>query len=167
MAEEKEKETVKPEEKPTEAPKVEVSKNETKPEEKPVEAKPVEAKPQPKPVETQKPVEEPKVNDDGQRMAADLQAEKLENAKLQALLAHPQIKRDDIDTLCGATTPEGIKTWADTFAQRIKVGNPIAGQAALSQAAAHQGGVATPASDEYSPSNLYEQARKNARPHTK
>lgn len=166
MAEEKEKETGKPEEKPTGAPKAEAPKNEAKPEEKPVE-KPVEAQPQTKPVETQKPVEAPKAHDDGQRMTADLQAEKLENAKLQALLTHPQIKRDDIDTLCGATTPEGIKTWADTFAARIKVSNPIAGQAALSQAAAHQGGVATPASDEYSPSNLYEQARKNARPHTK
>lgn len=170
-------------------------KPEEKPTGKPVEDKPVEApagkpepdvKPEPdgKPVEAEAPKEEPKPQPDPEPDVKTVEAPKpepakaavkdakeelrearLENARLNALLEHPQLRREDIDQLCSATTPEGVRQWADRFAARLGTqAGAIAGQAALSRAAAHQGGVATPASDEYSPTNLYELAARNARP---
>lgn len=124
-------------------------------------------KPTPQPVEQAKPVTRPTTQshaDSETREALD--AERLENARLNAMLKHPEITRDDLNTLCSASTPEGVSQWADRFAQRVKktVSQETAGQAALSRAAAHQGGVATPAADKYSPANLYELASKNASP---
>lgn len=136
--------------------------------EKTVKSEPVAESDTPTPVEeksvsTVKPVSRPETDSGVERKLV------LENARLKAMLAHPEISANDFDTLCGATSPEGIEKWADKFAHRISNAQPVeptttAGQTALSQVAAHQGGVATPASDEFSPSNLYERARKNARP---